>query len=304
VNGRLSERSFHRYKLVRGFISRVVNCLSLALMQSEADAARLRALGLEVGRVLVSGNVKFDAVVEDFVSELTAQLRERFQLNDEHPLIVAASTHAPEERLVIEAYRKLCAQSSASKPRLLIAPRHPERFAEVASLLDASGFRWTRRSSVASEFDSSCDIILLDSIGELRAVYSLAALVFVGGSVAPVGGHNVLEPAAAGTCIITGPHTLNFAAVMRALLDEQAIVQLPLLPLTEFPSALAQAFGELLADEERRRRFSERAKNVLEQNRGATTRTLRMLAPLLSATPDRSAHGRTPSAEARSTLSS
>lgn len=303
VNGRLSERSFRRYKLARGFISRVVDCLALALMQSEADAERLRALGLERERVLVSGNVKFDAGVDETEHALTAQLRGRFQLTGERPLVVAASTHAPEERIVVEAYRKLCAAAPTLKPRLLIAPRHPERFAEVASLLDASGFRWARRSNVADELDSSCEIILLDSIGELRAVYSLASLVFVGGSIAPVGGHNVLEPATAGACIITGAHTENFHAIMRAFLEAGAIVQLARLPETEVAAALAQACLELLTNDERRQRFSENARLVLEQNRGATERTLKLLAPLLNATPDRPTNARAHSATTRSTLS-
>ncbi|HEY0386560.1 MAG TPA: 3-deoxy-D-manno-octulosonic acid transferase, partial [Pyrinomonadaceae bacterium] len=288
INGRLSERSFRRYKLVSGFISRVVSGLALALMQSEADAARLRALGLESERVKVTGNVKFDAGVNDAEQALTAELRERFQLDDARPLIVAASTHSPEESIVIDAFEKLRALASSRAPRLLIAPRHPERFAEVASLLDSSGFTWARRSSAASPRDSACDVILLDSIGELRAAYPLATLVFVGGSLAPVGGHNVLEPAAAGAVIITGPHTENFAAIMRAFVEAQALVQLPQnLAEQDAPAALAQACAELLSDEKERRRLAENARAALEQNRGATTRTVNMLSPLLSPVTDR-----------------
>jgi 3-deoxy-D-manno-octulosonic-acid transferase len=171
-------------------------------------------------------------------------------------------------------------------------------------MLDASGFSWARRSSAAGEFDSSAEIILLDSIGELRAVYTLAALVFVGGSIAPVGGHNVLEPAAAGACIITGPHTFNFTAIISAFLEADALVQLPPFPSPATAAALAQVFAELLADERRRDGLSERARVVLEQNRGATMRTLKLLAPLLSTTPDRSALGRAHGSAARSTLSS
>ncbi len=304
VNGRLSERSFRRYRIIRRFISRVVNYLALALMQSEADAQRLRALGMKEERVSVSGNVKFDAGMNDSEQALTARLRERFQLEDERPLIVAASTHAPEERVVVEAFRKLRASALPRQPRLLIAPRHPERFAEVAALLDSSGFQWARRSSTKGERDSLCDIILLDSIGELRAVYPLAALVFVGGSIAPVGGHNVLEPASAGACIITGPHTANFAAIMRAFLDARALVQLPLLPETAVAAALAQAFGEVLTDDQLRLRLVENARATLEENRGATERTVRLLAPLLAATPDRSLTNQAQGAQARSALSS
>jgi 3-deoxy-D-manno-octulosonic-acid transferase len=304
INGRLSERSFRRYKIVRRFIGRVVNFLTLALMQTEADAGRLRALGIKPERVMVSGNVKFDVGANEVENALTAKLRERFQLDDERPLIVAASTHAPEERIVIEAFKKLRAAFLPSQPRLLIAPRHPERFAEVAALLDSSGFKWKRRSSPADALDAACDIILLDTIGELRAVYALAALVFVGGSIAPVGGHNVLEPAAAGTCIITGPQTANFSAIIRAFLDAEALVQLPLLPETELSEALAQTCAELLTNDERRLGLGENARAALEQNRGATERTINMLAPLLTIKPDRSSTNQTQSARAGSALSS
>lgn len=304
INGRLSERSLRRYRIIHGFISRVVNCLSLALMQSEADAERLRALGLAPERVLVSGNVKFDAGAEGSDHALTNELRERFQLKDERPLIVAASTHSPEERIIVDAFRKLRSRLSTQKLRLLIAPRHPERFAEVASLLNESGFKWARRSSPASSHDAACDIMLLDTIGELRAVYPLATLVFVGGSVAPVGGHNILEPAAAGACIITGSHTFNFTAVMRAFLDAQALVQLPPVQETEAVAELAKVCAELLTDEQKRRRLTENARAALEQNRGATTRTINMLAPLLNAAANKSLPNHAQSSSARSALSS
>ncbi|HEX8491595.1 MAG TPA: 3-deoxy-D-manno-octulosonic acid transferase [Pyrinomonadaceae bacterium] len=304
VNGRLSERSFRRYKIIRRFISRIVNYLDLALMQTEADAQRMRALGMKPASVLVSGNVKFDVGVNEVEHALTMKLRGRFQLYDERPLVVAASTHSPEERIVIEAFKRLRAASLSRQPRLLLAPRHPERFAEVASLLDSSGFKWVRRSSVESEHDAACDIILLDTIGELRAVYPLAALVFVGGSIAPVGGHNILEPAAAGACIITGPHTANFAAIIRAFLDAQALVQLPLSPETQLEAALAQSCLELLANDEMRLRLGENARATLEQNRGATDRTIGMLAPLLATPTDCSMTEQMHSAQASSALSS
>ncbi|HEX7998969.1 MAG TPA: 3-deoxy-D-manno-octulosonic acid transferase [Pyrinomonadaceae bacterium] len=304
INGRLSERSSRRYKIIRGFIRRVVNCLSLALMQSEADAERLRALGLASERVLVSGNVKFDGGADASGHALTNELRDRFRFNDEQPLIVAASTHSPEERIVVDAFRKLRSDSSTRAARLLIAPRHPERFNEVASLLNASGFKWARRSNGASSTDAACDLILLDTIGELRAVYPLATLVFVGGSIAPVGGHNILEPAAAGACIITGPHTFNFTAVMQAFLLAQALVQLPALPEAEAAAEMAKVCAELLTDEQTRQRLAENAGTALEQNRGATERTINMLAPLLNIATNQSLTNPAQSSTARSALSS
>jgi 3-deoxy-D-manno-octulosonic-acid transferase len=293
VNGRLSERSFRRYRLIPSFISRVVSDLDLALMQSEGDAGRLCALGLAPERVVVSGNIKFDAATDLTEHVLTAELAARFQLQDGRPLVVAASTHAPEERIVIEAFKQLRAVPGNENARLLIAPRHPERFNEAASLLDSSGLRWARRSNAPGTDDAACDAVLLDTIGELRAVYPLARIVFVGGSIAPTGGHNVLEPAAAATCIVTGAHTANFAAIMRVFLEADAISQLPPIAEAEAPSALARVLAELLADDERRELLAARARDVFERNQGATGRTIEALTQLILQSPDDSAPDQT-----------
>lgn len=282
VNGRLSEKSFRRYKLLRSFIKRVVGCLDLALMQSEEDAERIRALGLESERVEVSGNVKFDLLASTDENALTESLRARFGLDQTRPLIIAASTHATEERITLESLKLLRATHEGREARLLIAPRHPERFDEVAALLSSYGLRWSRRSAPPSEADKASDVILLDSIGELRAAYPLARLVFVGGSIAPTGGHNVLEPAAAGACIITGAHTSNFNAIVSAFLERDALVQLPPLREEEAPLKLERVFAELLSDEARRREMIARAKEVLDENRGATHYTADRILRLLN----------------------
>lgn len=297
VNGRLSERSFRRYKLIRRFSRRFVNDLELALMQTNADAGRMRALGLAPERVLVSGNVKFDvgAEVEDL--RLTDELRERFSFTDGRALIVAASTHSTEERIILEAFVRLRALRPANgKVRLLIAPRHPERFAEVASLLESSGLRWSRRSGARSEEDSYCDVLLLDSIGELRAVYPLADIVFIGGSLTPTGGHNILEPAAFGVCTVTGAHTFNFKAIVESFLEADALLQLEALAEKEEPAALSNLFQGLLENDERRRALGENARAVLLKNRGATARTIKMLAPILASTTEKSEQPRPQSA--------
>jgi 3-deoxy-D-manno-octulosonic-acid transferase len=297
VNGRLSENSFRRYKLIRGFMRRVVNHLSLALMQTEADASRLLALGLRPERVRVSGNVKFDGGTNPSEQDLTMEFEKRFRLDDGRPLIVAASTHAPEERIVIAAFKELQSSLGPTCARLLLAPRHPERFAEAATLLDASGLAWARRSNAPSSDDSASDVILLDSIGELRAVYTLASIVFVGGSIARTGGHNMLEPAAAGACVLTGHHTHNFAAITKAFIEARAIIQLPDVTESEAAPVLAHALEELLTDDEWRHGFGERARAVLEQNRGATTRTVEQLIAILSSSsPAQGAPGESPSA--------
>jgi 3-deoxy-D-manno-octulosonic-acid transferase len=290
VNGRLSERSFRRYRLVRRFTKRIVRDLSLALMQTEADAGRMLALGLAPERVFVSGNVKFDALGGSGEEALTSELRERFQLDGSRPLVLAASTHAPEERIIFDAFNRLRDAPGNHQARLMIAPRHPERFPEVAQLLKASGLAWSRRSEAASESDRTCDAILLDSIGELRSVYSLAHLVFVGGSLSQTGGHNILEPAAVGACTVTGPHTFNFTAIVRAFLEAEALIQLPPLSEDDAPRALAETFVELMGNDELRLAVGARARAVMEQNRGATDRTIKLLMTLFhpsSDTPER-----------------
>lgn len=275
VNGRLSEKSFRRYRLVRSFIRRVVSDLSLAAMQTEADAERICALGLAPERVKVSGNVKFD-LEESGRHPLTDEWRRRFGFDGRRPLVVAASTHAPEERIIIEAFKRL-EGGGALRPRLLVAPRHPERFEEVAALLEASGLAWARRTGAARETDAAADAVLLDSIGELRAAYPLADLVFVGGSLARVGGHNVLEPALDARCVLIGPHTFNFTQIVRTFLEAGALVQLPETEEGAAADSLARALRELLADPAGRERIGQRARAVLEQNRGATARIVRLL---------------------------
>jgi 3-deoxy-D-manno-octulosonic-acid transferase len=287
VNGRLSARSFRRYKLIRDFTNRVVRLLALAIMQTDEDAARIRELGLASARIRVSGNVKFDANDDALAHPLTADLRTRFALDARRPLIVAASTHAPEERIIIAAFKQLLARDQVAtddddaRPRLLIAPRHPERFAEVASLLDSSGLAWARRSDARTDADARCDAILLDTVGELRAIYPLAEVVFVGGSIARAGGHNVLEPAAAARAVVTGAHTFNFTEIIRRLHERDALVQFPALPDAEMSDALARTLEQLLTDDERRRLLGTNALAVLTENRGATARTVELLAPII-----------------------
>jgi 3-deoxy-D-manno-octulosonic-acid transferase len=301
VNGRISEKSFRRYRLIGPFIRRALSDLSLALMQSEADAERIRALGLAPERVAVTGNVKFD-LEDEGVSPLTRQLRQRYGVGPERPLILAASTHDPEERVLLDAYRRLVEKAEATattrareasstaysteaaearRPRLLLAPRHPERFEEIAALIETTGLSFSRRTAPHAESDAACDVILLDSIGELRAAYPLAELVFVGGSLARVGGHNVLEPALSARCIVTGPYTFNFTAIVRLLLESDALIQLPPSDEAEAAGALAEVFRDLLTHEARRIAIGERARAVLRQHRGATSRTVERLTPLL-----------------------
>jgi 3-deoxy-D-manno-octulosonic-acid transferase len=281
VNGRLSEQSFRRYRVIKGFMTGVLSSLNLAIMQTDADAERIRALGMNPDKTLVSGSLKFDAGNMPTTDLLVAEFRERFKLTDNAPLILAASTHAPEERIILDALSQVVSQSDV-KPRLLIAPRHPERFAEVAALIEADGFSWTRRTAAADPADSRAEVILLDSIGELQSIYSLASLVFVGGSIAKTGGHNILEPAAVGACVITGAHTHNFQVIVETFAKADAIIQLLPMSDSEATNELANTISALLADPSRRRELGIRARSLVNENRGATTRTLQSLGAILA----------------------
>jgi len=277
LNGRISDQSFRRYNRIRPFISRVLNDLTLATMQSERDATRIRELGLSGDRIVAVGNLKFDTAGTATDTVITSQIRERFGFADSQPLFVAASTHYPEEAVILNAFRAV--RQAHPGLRLLLAPRHPERFAEVDSLLADSEFSVARRSADPRNDDVLADIMLLDSIGELSAVFPLADVAFVGGSIAAHGGHNVIEPAAHGVCTITGPDTSNFTAITKTMLAEGALVQLTDAP--EPIAELAQTLNELLSDKQRRSVIGKRARLVCETNRGATSRTLELLLPVL-----------------------
>jgi 3-deoxy-D-manno-octulosonic-acid transferase len=279
VNGRLSEKSLKNYARIPKLMRRVLRRVDLALMQTQSDAKRLIALGIRPTKVKVTGNVKFDQSFEK--SQLTEILRKRFAVSEDAPLIVAASTHAPEEKWILDAFKQVYKNSSVKLPRLLIAPRHPERFAEVGNLMDETGFSCVRRSSVPSLGDELADVILLDSIGELRAIYPLAEVVFVGGSLIPHGGQSILEPAVYGKPIITGFYTINFAAAVKEFLDKNALIQLPPTDEKTIAAKLAETFLEVLENIETRKTLGVNALAVMDKNGGATEKTLENLRSFL-----------------------
>jgi len=281
VNGRLSEKSFRRYALIPKTMRRVLHYVDLALMQDAADAKRLSNLGIRGSKVKVTGNVKFDQSFNLSEAELTEEFRRRFAIEQDAPLIVAASTHAPEEALIIEAFKEVWKNSAGKLPRLLIAPRHPERFMEVAVLAKNSGFDWVMRSEEESGRDKVAEVILLDSIGELRAVFPLAEIVFVGGSLIPHGGQNVLEPAVVKKAIVTGFYTTNFDDIVSELAAQDALIQLPQLNEKEIPPQLAEVFLNLLRDTEKRDKLAQNAFDVMQKNRGASSKTTESLKPFL-----------------------
>jgi 3-deoxy-D-manno-octulosonic-acid transferase len=272
VNGRLSESSFSGYRRIRPFLSRVLSEVDLFLMQSDAHARRIRALGAPEGRVRVGGTLKFDALEAPRTPEALARLLAP-ESGAGRPLVVAGSTVEGEEELVLRAFRE--ARRHLPEVGLILAPRHPERFDTAAALVEAAGFHCARRSSMPPGAANG-DVVLLDTIGELAQVYPLATVVFVGGSLVPRGGHNVLEAAAAGKPVVVGPYMHNFQEIADEFRAEEAIVE------ARDAEALGRELASLLADEPRRRRLGERAQGLLERNRGALARTGEALAGLLA----------------------
>jgi len=281
VNGRISKQSFQRYSLIKFFLRKVLSSLSIAIMQSETDAQRLQALGMPGERIFTAGNLKFDAQPASDLAHTTEEIRDRFGLQTEVPLILAASTHAPEEEIILDSFKQISANLPA---RLMLAPRHPERFNEVASLIQNSGLSWARRMNLPQPTDPNATVILLDTIGELPATYSFATVVFVGGSIVDKGGHNVLEPAAVGTAVVTGAHTHNFHAIVDLLEEAGALVQLPPAEGTSMAvPQVAKVFARLLANPEARAELGRRAKQLVSENQGAAERTVKLIVPLLTA---------------------
>jgi 3-deoxy-D-manno-octulosonic-acid transferase len=281
VNGRLSDRSFRGYARARGALAGVLADVALFLMQSEADAERVVRLGAPPERVVVSGKLKYDVDrggLEARLAPRRAEVEAAFGLPDPRPLVVAGSTAAGEEDLLAEALVLVRGRAGLSEARLLVAPRHPERFDEAERAFAGRGLRVARRSRPVDAVGA--DVLLLDSIGELAAVYVHADAVFVGGSLVPRGGHNIIEPALYAKPVVVGPHTENFRQIVADFEAAGAVVRLG-------PDAgareLADALGRLLESPEEARRTGERGVAVLEANRGAAERTLERVASIAGA---------------------
>lgn len=283
VNGRISDRSFKRSLKFRFFMKKLYELPRCFAMQSRADADRAIQLGAAGHSVVVTGNLKYDiGGGGDKAANANGNLLDqRFNLHTT-PLIIAGSTLEGEEEIVIEAFKLLVKDSSYTtnfKTRLLIAPRHPERFNEVAEILKRSGISYVRRSSANGDIKAQC--ILLDSIGELASVYQFASIVFVGGSLEQKrgGGHNILEPALYGKPIVVGPYMDNFRAITTEFLKRNALVQLS--ANAENISSLYNAFVTMLRDNAFSSELGNNARRAIEDNRGATARTINIIKKLI-----------------------
>ena len=268
VNGRISERSHGRYRRLGALLHGPLGAVRLACMQSERDARRMRAIGLEAGRVVVTGNMKYDAVAPSDAEP--RQLRE-IAPPPGVPLLVAGSTSRGEEEQVLDAL----SAPGLERVLLILAPRHRERFDEVAALLDRRGLAFTRRTQRAEAPWAAHRVLLLDTIGELASAYCLATVAFVGGSLVRRGGQNLLEPSARGVPVLFGPHTDNFKEISLDLLAAGGGF------LVHGPRDLGATLRGLVDDEGLRRRAGAAGRALIEAHRGATGRTIDQILPYL-----------------------
>lgn len=277
VNGRLSERSFRRYRLVRGGMRRVLADVGRVCAQTEEWARMFVAIGADPDRVTVTGSLKFDAAGGPAGSSPDPgagdRLRAVFAFAHARPVLIAASTLRGEEEPVLRAFARI--RRTAPDALLVIAPRHPERFDEARETARRAGYRVRMRSALAPGSDPGAEVVILNTLGELASLFEIASAVVVGGSLVPAGGHNPIEPAAAGRAIVFGPHMQNFADVARELVARGAAIQVP------DAEALEETLADLMPDDARRSRLGDAARAVVHRNLGATRRTIAAAAELL-----------------------
>ena len=269
INGRISDRSFPRMHRLRPLLRPLLDPVDHFGVQTGQDRDRLVALGVDSGRVTVTGNLKFDAGAPPELPDLERAVR---RLAGSRPILVAGSTMAGEDAAVLDALRQL----GDLDPLLLLAPRHPERFAEAAEAATARGFRVARRSELdlaqtSPPTDAPHQVLVLDTLGELATAYSWAVGAFVGGTLVPTGGHNPLEPARCGAPTCVGPSMENFREMAQAFDDAEAWRRV------DGPKELAGVWREWIERPESARAQSQRAKALLDTNRGAVERTIRLL---------------------------
>ncbi len=272
ANARLSPGSFRGYRRVRGFARSTLADVTHIAAQSEADAERFRALGAIPSRVSVMGNIKFDQTVPQAQLAVGKDLRQR--LGMERPVWVAASTHDGEEQRVLAAHAELLRASPSAL--LILVPRHPQRFAATARLIEKARLACVRRSEMAAAAATAvqdAQVLLGDSMGEMFVYMAASDVAFVGGSLVDVGGHNVLEPAALGLPVLFGPHMYNFVAARQLLLDVQGAIEVN-------EASLADTVRVLLGSPARRQQLGEAGRAAVEANRGALQRLLKRLETL------------------------
>jgi 3-deoxy-D-manno-octulosonic-acid transferase len=276
INGRISSRSYPRYRLVRPLFRRVLADIDRFCMQSDESSRRIIDLGADPRRVTVTGSLKFDSlpapapVSHGRPRELVLRY---FRTAASRVVLVAGSTMKPEDAAILRAFARI--RSISPGALLVIAPRQRERFAEVERLAQEDGFTVSRRSNLPIDTEPRTDVVVLDTFGELAQVYQIATVVFVGGSLADYGGHNILEPAIFGKPIVFGPHMHNFREIAEAFVGSHAAVQV------QTERELEEELRNLVTDPVRRASLGAAARALVEANRGAKDKTMAVVSDLL-----------------------
>jgi 3-deoxy-D-manno-octulosonic-acid transferase len=275
VNARISDRSWRGYRRLHWWLPKVIQNVDLFLAQTQDDSRRLIDIGAPGSRVAVTGNLKFDLQLTQ-PPPVMANLRDSFRATGAAPILVFGSTaDDEEERMLLQAFQSILA--SHPHATMILAPRHPERFAAVAALLESLGIHFLRRSLWGGE-PLAGGVLLLDTIGELSAIYGLADVAFVGGSLVPKGGHNIIEPARHGVAIVVGNHTENFRDIIGLFQSRDALRVVG-------PAELPLVLMELISNEAERRALGQRASETLRSQSGASEKTVAALENLLAPTP-------------------
>jgi len=277
-NGRISQKSFPRYAFFKSFFRECLTYISLFLMQTEEDRTRIIEIGAEPQKTRVVGNLKFDQTFPNFSREAMDNMANALGLHGKEKVFIAGSTHPGEEETLIGLYKEL----RKMDPHLvfILAPRHLERLEEVENILKKESVSWVRKTSLSPGTGGldlkPPDVILLDTMGELMTVYSLGTLIFVGGSLVPVGGHNPLEPLFHKKCAVFGPHMFNFVEISSRLIEAGGAIQV------SGKEELSSQLRRLLLDELAREEVGERGYQFLKKHQGATERMFEEIKPYLS----------------------
>lgn len=268
ANGRLSAKSAAAYGKIPRLVGSMLRSISAVVAQHDDDGNRFARLGLPPEALTISGNIKFDLHLDSEVRAKAQSLTTEWQGENQRPVLLAASTHAGEDELILQAYGQMKVALSVA-PLLVLVPRHPERFNQVAQLCEQAGFLVARRST--GEPTAPADILLGDTMGELMSFYGACDLAFVGGSLVPTGGHNMIEAAAWGVPVVTGPHLFNFAEASRLLIEGDAMI------VCEDAYSLAEQCIGLFANRQRCTQMGDAAHRIAEANRGALDRLLAVI---------------------------
>lgn len=275
VNGRLSEKSFHGYRRIKWLAARSLHSLDLVAVQNEEYAGRFRDLGARAESVHITGSLKFDGANTDRNNPATRRLAALAGIAPGDVVLLAGSTQHPEESLALEAFRTLCI--AHPRLRLILVPRHPERFEETAALLDRWGLAWQHRSRLEAESaNPQARILLVDAVGELGAWWGTAHIAFVGGSLGRRGGQNMLEPAAYGAAVSFGPNTWNFKDIVANMLAARAAC------VVNNGAELTAFVERCLVEPGYAAALGERAKGLVENQLGAAERSMELLSELVT----------------------